>query len=148
MLTPRSLVCASLSRPCSWPNRFLYYSSCAVESGQDIGSAAWLEQHYEQPQRRRNGAMVAAIDGMSSMFGPQVRGTLPLGWWVQCLVLLVLLLVPGAAGCALSSSTCVFLWCCLMQAGPVAGMRSLGLGIVNSSPALKHTILRIAMHGL
>jgi hypothetical protein len=51
-----------------------------VESGQDIGSAAWLAQHYEQPQRRRNGAMVAAIDGMSSMFGPQVRGALPLGW--------------------------------------------------------------------
>jgi hypothetical protein len=40
------------------------------------------------------------------------------------------------------------LWCCLMQAGPVAGMRSLGLDIVNSSPVLKHTILRIAMHGL
>lgn len=30
-------------------------------------------------------------------------------------------------------------------AGPVAGLRSLGLDLVNSSPVLKQTIMRIAM---
>ena len=35
-----------------------------------------------------------------------------------------------------------------LQSGPVAGLRSLGLDLVNASPLLKHTILRTAMLGL
>ncbi|PRW60660.1 mitochondrial succinate-fumarate transporter 1 isoform A [Chlorella sorokiniana] len=34
------------------------------------------------------------------------------------------------------------------QSGPVAGLRSLGLDLINSSPVAKRAILRIAMHGL
>ncbi|KAI3429296.1 hypothetical protein D9Q98_005392 [Chlorella vulgaris] len=34
------------------------------------------------------------------------------------------------------------------QEGPVAGLRSLGLDIVNNTPLLKQALLRIAMHGL
>lgn len=35
-----------------------------------------------------------------------------------------------------------------MQSGLVAGLRSLGLDLINSSPTAKRAILRIAMHGL
>lgn len=35
-----------------------------------------------------------------------------------------------------------------LQEGPVAGLRSLGLDIVNNTPLLKQALLRIAMHGL
>ena len=135
-------------------------SPCAVESGQDIGSAAWLEQHYEQPQRRRNGAMVAAIDGMSSMFGPQVSAVhCVIDFWSLLLGDRATRLASGAhfkpsyALCGRVTTACRLAvlppcWGCGMQAGPVAGMRSLGLDVINSSPVLKHTILRIAMHGL
>lgn len=34
------------------------------------------------------------------------------------------------------------------QVGPMAAVRSLGLGLVDSAPALKQTIMRLAMHGL
>lgn len=75
----------------------------AVESGQDIGSAAMLEQQYEQPQKKVNSAMIAAMEAIKVVFGP--------------------------------------------QEGPVAGLRSLGLDLINQMPALKQTIQRVASAG-
>lgn len=44
----------------------------AVEAGQDFGAAAWLEQLYEAPQRRVNGAVAGAMAALTGAFAPQV----------------------------------------------------------------------------
>lgn len=130
----------------------------AVETGQDIGSPAMLERDYEAPQKRVNSAMIAAMDGLKAVFQPQARGAGLAGgrgWW------------HGAAASEPATSWGRWLLprsgahppCpappqptppmpAPVQSGPVAGLRSLGLDLVNSSPVAKQAIMRIAMHGL
>ncbi len=43
----------------------------AVESGQDIGSAAMLEQLYEKPQKKVNSTMISALDAIKAIYAPQ-----------------------------------------------------------------------------
>ena len=51
----------------------------AVEAGQDFGSAAWLERHYESRQRRVNDAAVGAMDSLRALFATQVAGSVRAG---------------------------------------------------------------------
>ncbi|KAL4447475.1 hypothetical protein ABPG75_004694 [Micractinium tetrahymenae] len=51
----------------------------AVEAGQDIGSAALLEERHERPRRRTNGAMLAAADSLRRLLQPQAGPLSSLG---------------------------------------------------------------------
>lgn len=47
----------------------------AVEEGNDVGDAAMLEQCYEAPRHRANGAVLSAVDNACALFAPQVGMT-------------------------------------------------------------------------
>lgn len=95
-----------------------------------------LEQQYEQPQKKVNSAMIAAMEAIKVVFGPQASrlfGTpADLAASHAALTTQHLMLLPS-------------IW--TMQEGPVAGLRSLGLDLINQMPALKQTIQRVASAG-